>query len=138
MINLTHFSPVSHFYTPWKRQKTLRWSRNFTPKISVPFIQRKVWVWSFTLFIQKLPLEVFSKKQLFSKILQNFLEHVCRNLSFSKVAFLKRATLLKKRLCHWCFPLNFAKFWRTPSTPPGDCFWIGYNLIYTNYYHQES
>ena len=22
MLNLTHFSPVSHFYTPWKRQKT--------------------------------------------------------------------------------------------------------------------
>ena len=21
--HLTHFSPVSHFYTPWKRQKTL-------------------------------------------------------------------------------------------------------------------
>ena len=21
-LNLTHFSPVSHFYTPWKRQKT--------------------------------------------------------------------------------------------------------------------
>ena len=21
-IALTHFSPVSHFYTPWKRQKT--------------------------------------------------------------------------------------------------------------------
>ena len=21
---LTHFSPVSHFYTPWKRQKTKR------------------------------------------------------------------------------------------------------------------
>ena len=24
------------------------------------------------------------------------------------------ATLLKKRLCHWCFPVNFAKFLRTP------------------------
>ena len=21
-VSLTHFSPVSHFYTPWKRQKT--------------------------------------------------------------------------------------------------------------------
>ena len=29
-------------------------------------------------------------------------------------------TLLKKRLWHWCFPLNFAKFLRTPfyRTPP--------------------
>ena len=22
---LTHFSPMSHFYTPWKRQKTMKW-----------------------------------------------------------------------------------------------------------------
>ena len=24
------------------------------------------------------------------------------------------ATLLKRRLWHWCFPMNFAKFVRTP------------------------
>ena len=28
---LTHFSPVSHFYTPWKRQKTLE---HFTAYVS--------------------------------------------------------------------------------------------------------
>ena len=30
------------------------------------------------------------------------------------------ATLLKKRLCHRCFPMNFSKFLRTPfhGTPP--------------------
>ena len=35
------------------------------------------------------------------------------------------ATLLVKRLWHWCFPVNFAKFFRTLvcRTPPGDCFW---------------
>ena len=27
---------------------------------------------------------------------------------------LRPATLLKKRLCHRCFPLNFVKFLRTP------------------------
>ena len=34
------------------------------------------------------------------------------------------ATLLKKRLWHWRFPVNFAKFLRTNfyRTPPGDCF----------------
>ena len=25
-----------------------------------------------------------------------------------------KATLLKKKLRHWCFPVNFAKFLRTP------------------------
>ena len=28
--------------------------------------------------------------------------------------FFRRATSLKKRLCHRCFPVNFAKFLRTP------------------------
>ena len=33
---------------------------------------------------------------------------------FNKVAALRSATLLKKRLCHWCFPVNFAEFRRKP------------------------
>ena len=33
-------------------------------------------------------------------------------ISFNKVADLKSATLLKKRLWHRCFPVNFAKFLR--------------------------
>ena len=33
---------------------------------------------------------------------------------FYKVVGLKPATLLKKRLWYWCFPVNFAKFLRKP------------------------
>ena len=33
---------------------------------------------------------------------------------FNKVADLKPATLLKKKLWHRCFPVNFVKFLRTP------------------------
>ena len=33
---------------------------------------------------------------------------------FYKVAGLRPATLLKKRLWHWCFPVNFTKFLRRP------------------------
>ena len=33
---------------------------------------------------------------------------------FNKVAALRPATLLKRRLWHRCFPVNFAKFLRTP------------------------
>ena len=32
------------------------------------------------------------------------------SLFYDKVAGLRPATLLKKRLCHRCFPVNFAKF----------------------------
>ena len=39
-------------------------------------------------------------------------KHLCQSLFF-KVADLRPATLLKKRLWHSCFPVNFAKFLRT-------------------------
>ena len=41
-------------------------------------------------------------------------KHLCRGLFCNKVTGLKLATLLKKRLWHRCFPVNFAKFLRTP------------------------
>ena len=43
---------------------------------------------------------------------------------------LRPATLLKKRLWHRCFPVNFAKFLRTPflQNTSGGCFWI---LLFT-------
>ena len=55
---------------------------------------------------QKQPPEVLYKKKVFLKISQ------------------RPVTLLKKRLWHKCFPVNFAKFLRTPfhRTPPDDCF----------------
>ena len=40
-------------------------------------------------------------------------KHLCQSLFFNKVAGLKPATLLKKRLLHRCFPVNFANFLRT-------------------------
>ena len=46
---------------------------------------------------------------------------MCQSLFFNKVAGLRPATLLKKRLWHRCFPVNFVKFIRTPflhRTPP--------------------
>ena len=41
-------------------------------------------------------------------------KHLCQSIFFNKVAGLRPATLLKKRLWHRCFPANFAKFLRTP------------------------
>ena len=40
--------------------------------------------------------------------------HLCHSLFFNKVAGLRSATLLKKRLWHRCFPVNFGKSLRTP------------------------
>ena len=58
--------------------------------------------------------EVFCTKGAL-KILQNSQENHCARVSFfNKVAGLRSATLLKKRLWHSCSPTDFAKFLRSP------------------------
>ena len=51
-------------------------------------------------------------------VLRNFPKftgkYLFQSLFFNKVAGLRPATLLKKRLWHRCFPVNFMKFLRTP------------------------
>ena len=41
-------------------------------------------------------------------------KHLCQSLFFDKVVGPRAATLLKKRLWHSCFSVNFAEFLRTP------------------------
>ena len=65
------------------------------------------------------PLRRSSRPEVFSKkgVLRNFAKftgkHLCQSLFFNKVADLRSAALLKKRLWHRCFPVNFEKFLRT-------------------------
>ena len=51
-------------------------------------------------------------------VLKNFAKftgkQLCWSLSFNKVAGLQAATLLKTRLQHRSFPVNFVKILRTP------------------------
>ena len=51
-------------------------------------------------------------------VLRNFPKftgkHLCQSLFFNKVAGLRPAALLKRRLWHRCFPVSFAKILRTP------------------------
>ena len=51
-------------------------------------------------------------------VLRNFTKftgkHLCQSLFFNKAAGLRPTTLFKKRLWHWCFRVNFAKFLRIP------------------------
>ena len=57
-----------------------------------------------------------SVKKMFLEISQNSQENTSAKDSFLtklQALCLRRATLLKKRLWHRCFPVNFAKFLRT-------------------------
>ena len=56
---------------------------------------------------------MFCKKGVLSNFAKFTGKHLCQSLFFNKVAALRPATLLKKRLWHRCFPVNFAKFLRT-------------------------
>ena len=52
-------------------------------------------------------------------VLRNFTKctgrkHLCQSLFFNRVPDLSPATLLKTRIWHSCFPVNFVKFLRTP------------------------
>ena len=53
-------------------------------------------------------------KQVFLKISQNSQENICARALFLIKLQATLASLLKKRLWHKCFPVNFAKFLRTP------------------------
>ena len=69
-------------------------------------------------------LEVFCRKDVLRNFAKFTGKHLRQSLSFNKVAGLRPATLLKKRLRYMCFPVDFPKFLRTPSlqNTPGGCF----------------
>ena len=59
-------------------------------------------------------LQRFPSKKVLLKIARNLGKHLCQSLVFNKGIGLRPATLLKKRLLHMCFPVNFANFSKTP------------------------
>ena len=73
-----------------------------------------------SLNLSYLNCEKISRPEVFYKIsvLSNFAKftgkRLRQNLFFNKDAGQRPSTLLKKRLWHRCFPVNFAKFLRTP------------------------
>ena len=59
-------------------------------------------------------LEVFYRKGVLRNFAKFTRKSLCQSLFFSKVTDLRPAALLKKRPWHRSFPVNFAKFLRTP------------------------
>ena len=60
--------------------------------------------------------DVFCKKGVLRNFAKSTGKHLCQSLFFTKVAGLrpKACNLIKKRLWHKYFHVNFAKFLRTP------------------------
>ena len=66
---------------------------------------------------------MFGKKGVLRNLTKFTGKHLCQNFFFNKVACLRTATLLKKKLWHRCFPENFVKFLRTPFLTEHMC-WL--------------
>ena len=62
--------------------------------------------------VQKQPPEAFCKKSVLKNYTNLSGKHLCQSLFFNKVSGLRSVTLLKKRLRHRRFPVNFAKILR--------------------------
>ena len=73
----------------------------------------KVFNYAYNVKVEK-AIRRCSVKKLFLEISQNSQENTCARVSFLIKLQAAPATLLKKRLWHRCFPVNFAKFLRTP------------------------
>ena len=58
--------------------------------------------------------EVFCKKDVVRNFTRFTGQHLCQSLVFNKAAGLNPGILLKKRLWHRCFPVNFVKFGAKP------------------------
>ena len=58
--------------------------------------------------------QVFWKKGVLRNFAKFTGKQLRQSLFFNKVAGFRPATLLKKKLWHSCFPVNFAKSLRTP------------------------
>ena len=58
--------------------------------------------------------EVFCKKGVRNNFTKFRGKHLCQSLFFDKAAGLRPSTLLKKKLWHSCFPVNFLKLLRMP------------------------
>ena len=59
-------------------------------------------------------MEVFCKKVVLTNFTKFTGKQLCQSLFFNKVADLRPATILKKRLWRRFFRVNFMKFLKTP------------------------
>ena len=77
--------------------------------------------------------EVFCKKGVLGNFTKLAGKHLRQSLFFNKVAGPSPATLLKKRLWHRCFYVNFVEFLRTPFCIE-HLWWLRLCFSHNNFY----
>ena len=102
-MSLGHFGPIA----PNKNE----YDKNVFRTLREDFKARGI---EYSLPLENSFPEVFCRKGVLRNFAKFTGKHLCQSLFFNKVAGLRSVTLLKKRLWHRCFPVNFAKFLRIP------------------------
>ena len=105
------------YFNSWFRLKIIVVGR-YTTSPDCPFTDSftyildlpKIWIKK----IRSSRQEVFCKKGVLRNFAKFTGKHLCQSLFLNKVAGLRSATLLKKKLWHRRLPVKFAKFLRTP------------------------
>ena len=84
---------------------------SLTPKLQVSFSDVVIFTHNFSKYskCRSSRPEVFYRNGVLRNFAKFTEKHLCQSFFFNKVA-----TLLKKRIWHRCFPVNFAKLLRTP------------------------
>ena len=99
----------------WKIHVTPNYRFFLTNSMLTNFPKKSAQLFSFEFCkILKTSFKHYYTLKLFLKLCNTYRKTPVSSLFCSKVASLTRATFLKKRLQHRCFPVNIAKFLRAP------------------------
>ena len=96
---------------------TQNWLEKGPELVSYVLMVIKRWKSKVKVTLKEAVVQNYSVKKVFLEIPQNSHENTSARVSFLinlQALGLRPATLLKRRLWHTCFPVNFVKFLRTP------------------------
>ena len=94
---------------------TLKWDQTFRNGVKTIFYKQLIKFPFIPSTVKQASIDRSSHPEVFCKegVLRNYAKfigkYLCQSLFFNKVAGLRLAILLKKRLWHRCLPLNFCK-----------------------------
>ena len=102
------------FEGAFKQSKVIEKNFYYTFKSLLSFILQKLFLLVVSTQCKDSHRRCSIKRGVFKNLAKFTGKQLCQSLFFNKVADLRLATSLKKRLWHRCFPMNFEKFSRTP------------------------
>ena len=146
LSELINFYPPEIILKPWF-YNDIRGNRNYLIRLYSLNIRSKIWRqflvhdevnpekgFHLGTFLRSSHPEVFCKRVVLKNFTKFTGKHLGQSLLFNNVAGLRSATLLKRRLWHRCFLVNFVKILRTPFLTE-HLRWLLLLLVYWQTFH---